>query len=244
MSYEYEPVTTFFRPTIWSEDVSISLRKWGMKLNSRSKADSVWYRVTIGTHSRIPLKVRLYIWNAIADVASAKCKSGECVKVIYLGRHGHGMCSSSFVHLSYRTSGLAHADNPGEHNIIHEQYPTWEQVSHPPSTPEPTHQYSTSTNKKAKKVHTPNDASLAPSGITEALEVASALKREVVKGMPVPEKFFVSSLKRTGETCGLEWGWLSGNGTTTETGKAGWVEGEDRGCGIGATVIEVCTSLI
>jgi len=142
------------------------------------------------------------------------------------------------------TSGLAHADYLGEHNIIHGRYATWEQVSHPPSTFTPTHQYSLSTNKQAKKVHTPHDASLAPSGITEALEVASALKREVGKGMPVPEKFFVSSLKRTGETCGLEWGWLSGNGTTTETGKAGWVEGEDRGCGIGATVIEVCTSLI
>ena len=131
------------------------------------------------------------------------------------------------------------ADDLGEHNIIHEQYPTWEQVSSPPSTSKPTHQSSTSTNEKAKKVVTPHDASLAPSGITEALEVASALKREVGKGMPIPEKFFVSSLKRTGETCGLEWGLLFGSELTAESGKVGWVEGEDRGCGIPATVIEL-----
>ena len=62
--------------------------------------------------------------------------------------------------------------------------------------------------------------------------------------MPVPEKFFVSSLKRTGETCGLEWGWLFGSGVSAETGKGGWIEGEDRGCGISATVIEVCHSPI
>jgi len=135
--------------------------------------------------------------------------------------------------------GLNHADNLGEHNIIHEQYATWEQVSRPPSSSFTQLGSHWTTNKKAKRVHTPHDASLAPSGISEALEVSSALKREVRKGMPVPEKFFVSSLKRTGETCGLEWGWLFGSGVSDETGKGGWVEGEDRGCGISATVIEV-----
>jgi hypothetical protein len=123
--------------------------------------------------------------------------------------------------------------------MIHEQYASWEQVSHPTSTSKLTHRCSMSTNKKAKKVHTPHDASLAPSGISEALEIASALKREVGKGMPAPEKFFVSSLKRTGETCGLEWGWLLSAGSSIEPRKVGWVEGEDRGCGITATVIEV-----
>jgi hypothetical protein len=139
-------------------------------------------------------------------------------------------------------SVLDHADNLGKHNIIHEKYATWEQASHPSLTSQLT--LPASTNKKAKKVHTPHDASLAPSGIAEALEVASALQRESGKGMPVPEKFFVSSLKRTGETCGLEWGWLFGNGSSIEAGKVGWVEGEDRGCGIAATVIEVCHSPI
>lgn len=179
-----------------------------------------------------------------ADVVelSAKCSKGECIKVIYLARHGHGKCPSSSVHLYY--SSTDHADNLGEHNIIHEKYATWEQVSRPPSSSCTQLGSQRTTNKKAKKVHTPHDASLAPSGIAEALEEASALKREVCKGMPVPEKFFVSSLKRTGETCGLEWGWLFGSGDTAETGKVGWVEGEDRGCGIAATVIEVCHSPI
>ena len=142
--------------------------------------------------------------------------------------------------LSIHHTSTDHADNPGEHNIIHEQYATWEQASHPTLISQLT--LPTSTNKKAKKVHTPHDASLAPSGISEALEVASALKREVGKGMPVPQKFFVSSLKRTGETCGLEWGWLlnpSHPDDEAVTEKAGWVEGEDRGLGIVATVIVV-----
>jgi hypothetical protein len=179
-----------------------------------------------------------------ADVVelSAKCSKGESIKVIYLAQHGHGESPSSFIHFQIISSGCDHVDNLGEHNIIHERYATWEQVSRPPSSSCTQLGSQRTTNKKAKKVHTPHDASLAPSGITEALEVSSALKREVGKGMPVPEKFFVSSLKRTGETCGLEWGWLFGSGVTAETGKAGWVEGEDRGCGIAATVIEVCHS--
>ena len=68
--------------------------------------------------------------------------------------------------------------------------------------------------------------------------------------MPIPERWFVSSLKRTGETCGLEWGWLvdpgeDQDGTGSEAGisigkRGGWEIGQDRGCGIPATVIEVC----
>jgi len=179
-----------------------------------------------------------YVIAKVVDL-SAKCSKGECIKVIYLARHGHGKSSSS---LSIYHTSPDHADDLGEHNIIHEQYATWEQVSHPASSSRSQLSPETSTNKKAKKVHTPHDASLAPSGISEALEVASALKMEVGKGMPVPQKFFVSSLKRTGETCGLEWGWLM-NPSNPEgeavAEKVGWVEGEDRGCGITATVIEV-----
>jgi len=101
MPYDYELITTFFKPTIWSEDVSDVLAILRRKLKNRSKANSVWYRVMIGNHSRSLLKVRLCIWNAIADVAdlSAKCKSGECIKVIYLSRHGHGKCPTFFVSL-------------------------------------------------------------------------------------------------------------------------------------------------
>jgi hypothetical protein len=164
---------------------------------------------------------------------SGKCKTGESIKVIMLSRHGHGKSPPSSILSDQRKLMI------GEHNIIHEQYPTWEQVSqNPQSTTLTTH-------KKAKKVHTPHDASLAPSGIIEALQVASALQREVIKGMPTPEKYYVSSLKRTGETCGLEWGWLSALGLRAgeEIGKrGGWIEGEDRGCGIKATVIEVSLS--
>ena len=155
-----------------------------------------------------------------------------------------GMVSRPHIHFPYMNLVSDHTDNSGEHNIIHEKYATWEQASHPTLTSQLT--LPTSTNKKAKKVHTPHDASLAPSGISEALEVASALKREVGKGMPVPQKFFVSSLKWTGEYCGIEWGWLLNPRNADDeavTEKVGWVEGEDRGCGIDATVIEVSPSI-
>lgn len=139
---------------------------------------------------------------------------------------------------------VTNADKIGEHNIIHEKYKSWEEVSEPTPISQLTRQTSTSIDKKAKMVHIPHDASLAPSGIIEALEVASALRRESDKGMPRPERFFVSSLKRTGETCGLEWGWLLDSsdeaGHSVGIGeRGGWVEGGDRGCGIPATVIEV-----
>lgn len=152
MSYDYEAITTFFKPTIWSEDVSQFIAILRRKLKNRSKANSVWYRGMIGNHSRSLLKVRLDILNTISDLAdlSAECQTGEYIKVIYLARHGHGKCLSSFGPF-FSMSTSTHIDNPGEHNIIHEQYPTWEQVSSPLPTPEPTHDYSASTNKRPKK---------------------------------------------------------------------------------------------
>lgn len=159
--------------------------------------------------------------------------------------HGSRLPSSTWT-WSVETFQLQHlvADETGEHNIIHEQYKTWEQVSlnrlsnsfRDPLQPEWAGTYTRRPEtdpRQAKKVHTPHDASLAPSGILEATHVGEALKREYKKGMPVPERFFVSSLKRTGETCGLEWGW---NNVSEKTGE------EDRGCGVRATVIEVISA--
>ncbi|WVQ86171.1 hypothetical protein IAT38_008339 [Cryptococcus sp. DSM 104549] len=70
-----------------------------------------------------------------------------------------------------------------------------------------------------------HDAELTDLGRQQASELGKALQREVEQGMPVPEKFFVSPLKRTGETCGLEWGWLFG-------------DKKDKGHGVAAVVIE------
>lgn len=46
--------------------------------------------------------------------------------------------------------------------------------------------------------------------------------------MPLPSKWYVSPMKRAGETCGIEWGWLF------EESK-----GKGKGHGVPATVIEV-----
>ena len=55
--------------------------------------------------------------------------------------------------------------------------------------------------------------------------------------MPLPDKWFVTPLKRTGETCGLEWGWHFG-------ADANPAKEEDLGRGVPATVIEVCPSFM
>jgi hypothetical protein len=55
---------------------------------------------------------------------SAKCPSGESIKVIFLARHGHGKSFTSPISFTFRTDMVS-----GKHNIIHEQYATWEEVS-------------------------------------------------------------------------------------------------------------------
>ncbi|WVQ85307.1 hypothetical protein IAT38_007472 [Cryptococcus sp. DSM 104549] len=54
------------------------------------------------------------------------------------------------------------------------------------------------------------DPELTAIGRGQASTLGEALQRESGRGMPLPEKWFVSPLRRTGETCGLEWGWLFG----------------------------------
>lgn len=53
------------------------------------------------------------------------------------------------------------------------------------------------------------DPHLTPLGRSQASKLGSALQREIKgRGMPIPEKWFVSPLHRVGETCRLEWDWL------------------------------------
>lgn len=57
----------------------------------------------------------------------------------------------------------------------------------------------------------PADPPLASLGKTQAANLALALQRGAAKGMPIPDRFFVSTLRRTGETCQVEWNWLKDN---------------------------------
>ncbi|WVQ81939.1 hypothetical protein IAT38_004066 [Cryptococcus sp. DSM 104549] len=87
-------------------------------------------------------------------------------------------------------------------------------------------------------LHPIPDPSLTPLGRSQASAIAATLQREVARGMPLPEKWFVSPLKRVGETCGIEWGWAFGNGEETvgksEEGENG--EHKDRGRGVPGVV--------
>ncbi|WVR05792.1 hypothetical protein IAU60_002817 [Kwoniella sp. DSM 27419] len=81
-----------------------------------------------------------------------------------------------------------------EHNAIAEQYGEEGQIMHPVLDPD-----------------------LTPLGRSQAYQTRLALRREVKRGMPLPMAFFVSPLRRAGETCGIEWGWLFGDDPDEES---------------------------
>jgi len=51
-----------------------------------------------------------------------------------------------------------------------------------------------------------HDAVLTDRGRQQAKRLASAFSREAREGIPLPEVWFTCPLKRTEETCGIEWG--------------------------------------
>ncbi|WVQ78030.1 hypothetical protein IAT38_000111 [Cryptococcus sp. DSM 104549] len=73
------------------------------------------------------------------------------------------------------------------------------------------------------------DPDLTDLGRQQASVLSFALQREAKRGMPLPEKWFVSAMKRAGETCGIEWGWLFGEQTGEQI---------DKGHGVPAVVVE------
>ncbi|WWC86137.1 uncharacterized protein L201_001008 [Kwoniella dendrophila CBS 6074] len=100
-----------------------------------------------------------------------------------------------------------------EHNVIAEKYGEAGQLQHPILDPD-----------------------LTPLGKSQAFQTRKALEREIKeRNMPLPEKWFVSPLKRAGETCGIEWGWYF-NDSYLIDGQENWNGG--KGHGVEATVIE------
>lgn len=70
--------------------------------------------------------------------------------------------------------------------------------------------------------------------------------QESKRGMPKPERWMVSTLGRTGQTCRLQWGWLfdesqlaTGSGALAKVGESS----ESSSHGVPAVVIEVSSSL-
>jgi len=103
MAYEYEPITTYFKPTIWSEDVSTSVDP-----EEKAEEQIKGKFGLVSSHDWESFKESIdspYIIACAADVVelSAKCTKEESIKVIYLARHGHGKYPSSFLHLSHKS---------------------------------------------------------------------------------------------------------------------------------------------
>ncbi len=55
------------------------------------------------------------------------------------------------------------------------------------------------------------DPVLTDLGREQARTLGKAFERELARGMPVPQQFFVSPLRRCGETLENEWGGCKGN---------------------------------
>ncbi|KIR56279.1 hypothetical protein I315_01344 [Cryptococcus gattii Ru294] len=130
-----------------------------------------------------------------------QCREGEVIKVIFAARHGQA-----------------------EHNAIKERYQIPDEIvrscchlirkSKWPSA-------------QGQILYPILDPDLTDLGRSQAAAFGYALQREAKRGMPLPSTWYVSPMKRAGETCGIEWGWLF------EESK-----GKGKGHGVPATVIE------
>ena len=95
MSYAYEPITTYFKPTIWSEDVSTSVDPED-KAEEQLKSSFGLIPTYDWKLFKESIEGKYILAYKIADLVelSAKCSKGESIKVIYLARHGHGKSPS------------------------------------------------------------------------------------------------------------------------------------------------------
>ncbi|OWZ54516.1 hypothetical protein J007_01810 [Cryptococcus neoformans] len=128
-----------------------------------------------------------------------QCPEGEGVKVVFAARHGQA-----------------------EHNTIKERYQIPDDIVRSCC-------YLMCKGKwpSAQILHPILDPDLTDLGRSQAAALSYALQREFKRGMPLPNKWYVSPMKRAGETCGIEWGWLF------EENK-----GKGKSQGVPATVIE------
>ncbi|OCF33251.1 hypothetical protein I317_03686 [Kwoniella heveanensis CBS 569] len=133
-----------------------------------------------------------------------QCPKGESVKVIFAARHGQGEYDTlreDVIILSSRSPSLCCLRIEADRYL---QLPLQGQILYPILDPD-----------------------LTPLGRSQAYQTRKAIQREVKRGMPVPEKWYTSPLRRAGETCGIEWGWLFDRA---------WKGGQ--GHGVPATVVE------
>ncbi|WVQ71032.1 hypothetical protein IAR50_000557 [Cryptococcus sp. DSM 104548] len=128
-----------------------------------------------------------------------QCAEDESIKVIFAARHGQA-----------------------EHNVIKDNYRVPQDL-----ILSARHWFQKGKWASAHVLYPILDPNLTPLGREQAAALRHALQREAGRGMPVPEKWFVSPLKRAGETCGIEWGWLFGD-----------PEVAGKGHGVQASVLE------
>lgn len=94
-----------------------------------------------------------------------------------------------------------------------------QRVSPPPAA---SHGWETRLAKTTPADHTQlypiTDPLLTPTGRRQAMTLGGVFAHEAAHGMPLPTRFFVSPMRRPGETLGLEWGWLFKAGAVSRPG--------------------------
>ncbi|WOO83694.1 putative phosphoglycerate mutase PMU1 [Vanrija pseudolonga] len=132
--------------------------------------------------NRFGLAHRFDTWAAFAaavdELKHAAEAAGDVVKVLYTARHGEA-----------------------EHNVLAEKYnePDDDGVRSPLCLAR--------SHPQVQLKYPITDPNLTPVGVAQARRLGAIFEAEAARGMPLPSRFFVSPLRRPGETCGLEWGW-------------------------------------
>ena len=98
---------------------------------------------------------------------------------------------------------------------------------------------------KSQRLHGSPDPGLSGLGIQQSEDMAIRLSAEMKRGMPVPEVWTVSTLRRTGQTCRIHWDWLfraEDQAPSGQDAESGYGPKHGKARGVPAIVVEVSLS--
>ncbi|KAK4685821.1 hypothetical protein P7C73_g4318, partial [Tremellales sp. Uapishka_1] len=143
------------------------------------------------------------------------CPPGESVMVIYTARHGqaeHNVLADIYNMPEEVVSFHVAISRVVERHLSNDLSDCPPDLFCPISCPPPSsfhlRDFLQTLLRQVQKKRGILDPHLTPLGEAQASTLSRALRREVEKGMPRPERYFVSPLRRVGETATLEWSFL------------------------------------
>ncbi|RSH77721.1 uncharacterized protein EHS24_003288 [Apiotrichum porosum] len=163
-------------------------------------------------------------WEAFAKEINAletTAAPGERIRVMYTARHGeaeHNVLSAKY-NLPENVEAFEAVAAGESRDRVSPGRGCWVAfLVHPPTT------------LVQDQTHPITDPPLTARGRAQALQLSATFEREHTRGMPLPTRFFVSPMRRPGETCGLEWCWMfSQSRSNGDAASAGAGAGSDAG---------------